>query len=77
MIALAAQKFISDVCTDSLHYCKLRQQNPILRERAPGKEKRYVLSTEDLASALKEYGITVKKPDYYSDKTQLSRGSSS
>ena len=30
-----------------------------------GKEKKYVMTTEDLSLALGDQGITVKKPPYY------------
>ncbi|KAG0256585.1 Transcription initiation factor TFIID subunit 10 [Actinomortierella ambigua] len=62
LLALAAQKFISDIATDAFQYCKVRQQS---QKRAPGKEKKTVLTMEDLSDALGEYGINVKKSDYY------------
>ena len=31
------------------------------------KDKRYVLNSDDLANSLAEYGISVRKPEYYSD----------
>ncbi|KAF9356341.1 Transcription initiation factor TFIID subunit 10 [Mortierella sp. NVP85] len=63
LLALAAQKFISDIATDAFQYCKVRQQSQ--KRAAPGKEKKTVLTMEDLSDALGEYGINVKKPDYY------------
>ncbi|KAG0218464.1 Transcription initiation factor TFIID subunit 10 [Mortierella sp. GBA43] len=63
LLALAAQKFISDIATDAFQYCKVRQQSQ--KRAAPGKEKKTVLTMEDLSEALGEYGINVKKPDYY------------
>ncbi|KAF9285934.1 Transcription initiation factor TFIID subunit 10 [Mortierella alpina] len=62
LLALAAQKFVSDIATDAFQYCKVRQQS---QKRAPGKEKKTVLTMEDLSDALGEYGINVKKPDYF------------
>ncbi|KAF9970724.1 Transcription initiation factor TFIID subunit 10 [Actinomortierella ambigua] len=62
LLALAAQKFISDIATDAFQYCKVRQQS---QKRAPGKDKKTVLTMEDLSDALGEYGINVKKSDYY------------
>ncbi|KAG0208829.1 Transcription initiation factor TFIID subunit 10 [Mortierella sp. GBA30] len=62
LLALAAQKFVSDIATDAFQYCKVRQQS---QKRTPGKEKKTVLTMEDLSDALGEYGINVKKPDYF------------
>ncbi|XP_063223646.1 transcription initiation factor TFIID subunit 10-like [Bacillus rossius redtenbacheri] len=63
LISLAAQKFLSDVANDALQHCKTRgvSQNA----KTKGKDRRYVLTMEDLTPALAEYGITVKKPHYY------------
>ncbi|KAF9987556.1 Transcription initiation factor TFIID subunit 10, partial [Modicella reniformis] len=63
LLALAAQKFISEIATDAFQYCKVRQQSQ--KRPAPGKEKKTVLTMEDLSDALGEYGINAKKPDYY------------
>jgi len=66
LISLATQKFISDVTNDSLQYCKIRLQGGS-REKVKGKEKTLVLSLEDLSPALKEYGIDIRKPDYFAE----------
>ncbi|KAF9919606.1 Transcription initiation factor TFIID subunit 10 [Linnemannia zychae] len=60
LLALAAQKFVSDIATDAFQYCKVRQQSQ--KRPAPGKA---ILTMEDLSDALGEYGINVKKPDYF------------
>ncbi|KAL9644859.1 hypothetical protein ABK040_005339 [Willaertia magna] len=62
LISLAAQKFISEVCTDSMHFCEKRTGG-----KQQGKERRLVLSTEDLSNSLREYGINIHKPEYFSD----------
>eukprot|EP00761_Pharyngomonas_kirbyi_P012421 gb/GECH01012448.1/.p1 GENE.gb/GECH01012448.1/~~gb/GECH01012448.1/.p1 ORF type:complete len:131 (+),score=34.04 gb/GECH01012448.1/:1-393(+) len=79
LIGLAAQKFISDIATDSMHFCKIRQQSAPSKEKKSqqsGRDKKYSLQVEDLAASLEEYGITIRKPEYYSDgtKTSVSRG---
>lgn len=38
LLALAAQKFVSDIATDAFQYCKVRQQS---QKRAPGKVKKW------------------------------------
>lgn len=58
LIATAAQKFIADIVSDSLQHCKLRDQTK-------KKDKRYVLTKEDLSAALAEHGISIRRPDYF------------
>ncbi|KYQ93859.1 hypothetical protein DLAC_05259 [Tieghemostelium lacteum] len=65
LIALATQKFISDIANDSLQYCKIRLQGSS-REKTR-KDKALVLTMDDLSLALKEYGINIRKPDYYAE----------
>ena len=59
---LAAQKFVSDVASDALANCKMRQSNTATNNK---KEKKYALTTEDLAVALGDHGVNVRKPPYY------------
>ncbi|EEB12441.1 transcription initiation factor TFIID subunit, putative [Pediculus humanus corporis] len=63
LISLAAQKFISDVANDALQHCKTRSSHQASKTK--GKDRRYTLTMEDLAPALAEYGICVKKPQYF------------
>ncbi|XP_023945119.1 transcription initiation factor TFIID subunit 10 [Bicyclus anynana] len=68
LIALASQKFLSDIANDALQHCKMRTSSQINQssKNAKGpKEKKYVMSMEDLVPALQEYGISAKKPHYY------------
>ena len=63
LISLAAQKFVSDVVNDALHHSKIRAAGGISKKVV--KDKKLVLSMEDLAPALQEYGINAKKPHYF------------
>jgi len=70
MIALAAQKFVSDIANDALQYCKIRQQN------SSSKEKQMILTIEDLQQALGEYGISIGKPLYFADRVSAASSTS-
>ncbi len=86
LLALATQKFISDVATDAYEYSRIRSSssiynssNPQARARAlmagqttgaaastnPNNQGKTVLTVEDLSSALAEYGLNVRRPDFY------------
>ncbi|KAL9541026.1 hypothetical protein MBANPS3_009357 [Mucor bainieri] len=62
LLALATQKFVADIATDAFQFCKVRQSG----SRKSGKERKTVLTMEDLTAALADYGVNIKKPDYYS-----------
>ncbi|XP_028849960.1 transcription initiation factor TFIID subunit 10 [Denticeps clupeoides] len=64
LISLAAQKFISDIANDALQHCKMKG-TASGSSRNKTKDKKYTLTMEDLAPALTEYGINVKKPHYF------------
>ncbi|KAM9321670.1 transcription initiation factor TFIID subunit 10 [Gastrophryne carolinensis] len=64
LISLAAQKFISDIANDALQHCKMKG-TASGSSRNKSKDKKYTLTMEDLAPALAEYGINVKKPHYF------------
>ncbi|XP_075153555.1 TBP-associated factor 10b isoform X1 [Haematobia irritans] len=67
LISVATQKFISDVANDALQHCKTRtsnQQNGSSKMIKP-KDRKYTLTMEDLAPALADYGITVRKSQYF------------
>ena len=64
LVSLAAQKFVSDVANDALQHCKTRGASQTSKT-SKGKDRRYILTMEDLTPALAEYGITVKKPHYF------------
>jgi len=64
LVSLAAQKFISDLASDALAHCKMRQSGSNHMKKV-NKDKKYVMTTEDLAVALNEKGVAAKKPPYY------------
>ncbi|KAF9417953.1 hypothetical protein SFRURICE_002340 [Spodoptera frugiperda] len=68
LIALASQKFLSDIANDALQHCKMRTSSQMTQSsknpKGP-KEKKYVMTMEDLAPALQEYGIIARKPHYF------------
>lgn len=61
LISIAAQKFLSDIASDSLEQCKIKNAEQMQKTT---KGKKYVLTMDDLTSSLKEYGICVTKPPY-------------
>lgn len=72
MVSLAAHKFVLDVLHDTMQYQRIRAQSTAASAAgtAPSSSSsstRPVLSMEDLAASLKEYGVNVCKPEYYSD----------
>ncbi|KAL2489895.1 Transcription initiation factor TFIID subunit 10 [Forsythia ovata] len=68
LVAVATQKFIADVATDALQYCKARQSAVVKDKRdKQQKDKRLILTMEDLSKALQEYGVNVKHQDYFAD----------
>ena len=64
LVSLAAQKFVSDVAADALTHCKMKQSANTAAKKG-GKDKKFIMTTEDLSSALSEQGVNVKKPMYY------------
>lgn len=62
-VSLAAQKFISDLANDALQHCKMRGAGQQISKKS--KDRKYVLSLEDLSLALADQGVTLKKPPYY------------
>lgn len=72
LISIAAQKFISDVANDALQHCKTRTSNAPSshgssrnQKAQNNKDRKYTLTMEDLAPALSDYGITVRKAHYF------------
>ncbi|KAF8636377.1 hypothetical protein AX17_003560 [Amanita inopinata Kibby_2008] len=73
LLSLAAQKFVSDIAADAYQHARIRTNAAGGRARAqalggPGftKDKtRTTLTMDDLSSALAEYGINARKPEFY------------
>jgi transcription initiation factor TFIID subunit 10 len=65
LLSLAAQKFIADISQDAFQYSKLRQQGMNAKERKVA-SKKTVLTMDDLSLALRDYGVNIRKPDFYS-----------
>lgn len=74
LLALAAQKFVSDIAADAYQHARIRTNAGGGRARVNQpfagaghvKDKtRTTLTMEDLSAALAEYGINCRKPEYY------------
>ena len=64
LVSLAAQKFVSDVANDALQHCKMRSVGQAIKNNK-NKDRKFVMTMEDLSQALGNQGVTVKKPPYY------------
>ncbi|KAJ1975597.1 hypothetical protein H4R35_003074 [Dimargaris xerosporica] len=64
LLALVAQKFIADIATDAFQYSRVRQMNTKERKYTK-KDRRTALTMDDLTQALQEYGVNIRKPQYY------------
>ncbi|CAD6219503.1 unnamed protein product [Miscanthus lutarioriparius] len=68
LVAVATQKFLSDIASDSLQHCKARVAAPIKDNKSKQpKDKRLVLTMDDLSKALREHGVNLKHPEYFAD----------
>ncbi|KAJ7043411.1 transcription initiation factor TFIID 23-30kDa subunit-domain-containing protein [Mycena alexandri] len=76
LLSLAAQKFVSDIAADAYQHARIRTNAAGGRARTnqpfagPGSAKvryktRTTLTMDDLSSALSEYGINARKPEFY------------
>ncbi|KAF5799307.1 putative transcription initiation factor TFIID, 23-30kDa subunit [Helianthus annuus] len=68
LVAVAAQKFVSDIAIDALQHCKARQA-AVVRDKKDKqqRDKRLIMNMEDLSKALQEYGVNVKHQEYFAD----------
>ncbi|KAG0495799.1 hypothetical protein HPP92_000463 [Vanilla planifolia] len=67
LVAVATQKFISEVASEALQHCKARLAAPVRDKSKQPKEKRLVLTMDDLSKALREYGVNLKHQEYFAD----------
>ncbi|XP_068641000.1 transcription initiation factor TFIID subunit 10-like isoform X2 [Aristolochia californica] len=68
LVAVAAQKFIAEVANDALQQCKARQSAAVKDKRdKQQKDKRLILTMEDLSKALREYGVNLRHQEYFAD----------
>ncbi|XP_039141375.1 transcription initiation factor TFIID subunit 10 [Dioscorea cayenensis subsp. rotundata] len=67
LVAVASQKFITDVASDALQHCKARLSAPVKDKSKQPKEKRLILTMDDLSKALREHGVNVKHQEYFAD----------
>ncbi|RWR77091.1 transcription initiation factor TFIID subunit 10 [Cinnamomum micranthum f. kanehirae] len=68
LVAVATQKFIADVASDALQQCKARQSAVVKDKKdKQQKDKRLILTMEDLSRALREYGVNMKHQEYFAD----------
>ncbi|KAI0731159.1 transcription initiation factor IID TAF10 subunit [Earliella scabrosa] len=72
LLSLAAQKFVSDIAADAYQHARIRANAAGGRSRAnqsgtaSARDKtKTTLTMDDLSSALAEYGINSRKPDFY------------
>ncbi|TRY64312.1 hypothetical protein TCAL_01844 [Tigriopus californicus] len=62
IMSIAAQKFVADIANDALQHCKMRGAGQTNKKN---KDRKYVLTNDDLAQAMSDQGITLKKPPYF------------
>ncbi|PKI37117.1 transcription initiation factor TFIID subunit 10 [Punica granatum] len=68
LVAVATQKFVAEVASDALQHCKARQASVVKDKRdKQQKDKRLILTMDDLSKALREYGVNVKHQEYFAD----------
>ncbi|PSC70841.1 Transcription initiation factor TFIID subunit 10 [Micractinium conductrix] len=72
-ISIAAQRFLAQVLEEAHNAHKLRQMAPAPKLKEAGydpRDRRDLLTTEDLIKALDEYGVKVPRAPYYTTSTK-------
>jgi transcription initiation factor TFIID subunit 10 len=64
LVALVAQKFVTDVASDAMAHQRLRSGGRS-SQSGTGTAKKTLLNMEDLTAALAERGIEIKRPFYH------------
>ncbi|KAK9147402.1 hypothetical protein Scep_006159 [Stephania cephalantha] len=79
LVAVATQKFITEVATDALQHCKARQTGAVKdkRDKQQKQDKRLTLTMDDLSKALCEYGVNMKHQEYFADNPSVGMESTS
>ncbi|KAG8834953.1 Transcription initiation factor TFIID subunit 10 [Serendipita sp. 399] len=65
LLALAAQKFVSDIAADAYSHARIRSGGARSKAGGAATKIKTVLTMDDLTAALAEYGVNAKKPEYY------------
>ena len=68
LVSLATERFVRQVADDAYRCAVQRNQAQAREKKERGydpRDKRLVLETEDLAAALKDYGVNLHKPPYF------------
>eukprot|EP00735_Rhodelphis_limneticus_P012895 TRINITY_DN6314_c0_g1::TRINITY_DN6314_c0_g1_i1::g.519::m.519 TRINITY_DN6314_c0_g1::TRINITY_DN6314_c0_g1_i1::g.519 ORF type:complete len:123 (+),score=-0.31,sp/O04173/TAF10_ARATH/45.22/4e-28,TFIID_30kDa/PF03540.8/4.6e-24,Bromo_TP/PF07524.8/8.9e+03,Bromo_TP/PF07524.8/0.044,PgpA/PF04608.8/0.074,DUF2203/PF09969.4/0.11 TRINITY_DN6314_c0_g1_i1:96-464(+) len=63
LVSLATQKFLTEITNDAFDHCKLRMVSNKDKKNA----NKLTLTVDDVVHAVQEYGIHIRKPDYYAD----------
>jgi len=70
LVSLAAQKFVAEAAHDARQAHARRQKQPAARLKETGytaRDKRPVLTSEDLAEALQAQGVNIQRPAYFAN----------
>ncbi|PVG02036.1 putative TAF10-TFIID and SAGA subunit [Serendipita vermifera] len=65
LLALAAQKFLSDIAADAYSHARIRSGGGRSKAGGAAAKVKTVLTMDDLSAALAEYGVNARKPEYY------------